>query len=77
MQLFVKIPEGTKTITLNVVASNTIKHIKNLIKKSDGIKRKDQRIVYNGPDYDFDLENDHTLFDYRIANETTVQLVRT
>ena len=76
MALNVTFPEGTKTITLKVKASDNIRHLKNLIKKGHGYKRKDQRIIYNSPQSSIELEDNNTLRSYRIVNGDVVSLVR-
>jgi len=70
MQIFVKTPEG-KVITLDVECSFTIKNIKAIIMNLLTIPTKHQRLLF----MDQQLEDDHTLSDYNIQNESTLHLV--
>jgi len=69
MQIFVKTPEG-KVITLDVEASDTIATVKTIIKNKIGFLKKDQSLIY----HDQQLEDDHTLSDYNIQNESMLHL---
>jgi len=72
MQVSVKTPEG-KTITLTVENTFTIKTIKFMMKNMMGwnIHTNQQRLIFN----DLQLEDDHTLSDYNIQNESTLDLL--
>ena len=69
MQIFVKTPEG-KVITLDVEASDTISNLKKIIKNKEGIPKVHQSLIY----HDQQLEDDHTLSDYNIQNESMLHL---
>ena len=69
-QIFVKTLQG-KNITLDIDDSTTIGNIKEKIRDKEGIPVDQQRIVYNGKQ----LEDDQTVGNYNIGNESTLHLV--
>ena len=71
MQIFVKFCfDPSKTITLKVEATDTIKAVKAMIHDKEGIKRRDQRLLFKGGD----LEDGKTLSEYNIQKEATLYL---
>lgn len=69
MQIFVKTLAG-KTITLDVVESDSIENIKEKIRDKEGVAPDMQRLLFAGKV----LEDGRTLADYNILNDVTVQL---
>ena len=69
MQIFVKI--GSKTITMDVEASDTINILKIITKNKEGIPKNQQRLPFNNNQ----LEDDYTLSDYDIQKESMLNLV--
>ena len=69
MQIFVEI-SPTKTITLDVEASDSILNVKEKIEEVELIPVDHQQLAYLGTV----LANDRTLSDYNIRKESTLQL---
>ena len=70
MRIFVKTLTGT-TITLEVEPSDTIDNVKVLIRSQYWIPRAQQQLIFVGKQ----LENDCTLSDYNIQEDSTLDMV--
>jgi ubiquitin len=70
MQIFVRTVAG-KHITLDVDPFDSIEYVKKKIQDKEGILPAQQRLTYSG----YQLEDGHTLRDYSIAHNSTLQLV--
>ena len=69
-QIFLRTLEG-KTITLQVDKFEQIETLKQKIEAREGIPGDEQRLVYGGKD----LMYGHTIADYNIVRDTTIDLV--
>jgi hypothetical protein len=71
MQIFVKFPDGIKTITLDMEPQDTVMDVKLQIKKKKSILPRDQRLIFASQD----LEDHRMLSDYSIRNDFSLQLL--
>jgi large subunit ribosomal protein L40e len=72
VEIFVKMPDGVKTITLNVdVERNNVGDIKFMIQGKEGIPRNQQRLIFA----DETLGDGRTLSHYNIVEGSTIDLV--
>jgi glutamine synthetase len=71
MEVFIKFPDGIKTITLVVEADNTINMVKGIVTNMDGIPKHEQILKFA----DETLEDDSTLTENGIVDGSTITLV--
>ena len=70
IQLFVKSLTG-KTITLRMNSNDTVVDVKAKLEKKESIPPVEQQLIFQGQQ----LDDDHTLDDYAISNNSTLHLV--
>ena len=70
MQIFVKTLTGNTT-NLSVEPSDTIEKVKKKIQEKEGFPPEQQRLLFAGNE----LENNKTLADYKVINQSTLHLV--
>ena len=71
MQIIVNVLPVKKTITLGVDSNDSIKTVKLLIQDEEGIAPDQQCLIFAG----IELEDSGTLNDYRISQESTLDLI--
>ena len=71
MQIVIRTLINEKTITLNVDPSDSIEKVKKKIQEKEGFPSNQQTLIFSGKQ----LENNKTLVDYNIINQSTLHLV--
>ena len=71
MQIFAKMADGDKTITLDVEASDTIDHVKAYLQSKEGIPWVQLPLLFAGQQ----LKDGRTLSEYNIKDQSTIDLV--
>ena len=69
--IYVKMPEGVRSVPLEVESSNTISSIKGQLRAMEGIPVGMQRLVFNG----VQLDSTHTLGQCGIEPESKLELL--
>ena len=70
MRIFVAMLSG-RSITIEVDSEDTVANIKAKVQDREGVRPEDQRLLFHGKQ----LEDEYTLHDYQIVNNSTLHLV--
>ena len=70
IQLFVKSPTG-RIIVVNVTIMDSVRTLRAMIEREEGISSDEQRLVYAGKQ----LEDGRILLDYNIQRDSTIDLL--
>ena len=73
MQIFIRSHRDAKTLTIEVLRTDTIEQLKQKIEEKNGMKVEDQTLTYKGSH----MDNDKTIGDYGIRQEETLMLTET
>lgn len=73
MQIFIRSARDAKTLTIEVLRTDTIEDLKIRIKEKNGMELEDQTLTYKGAR----MDNDKTIGDYGIKQEETLLLTQT
>ncbi|KAJ9134344.1 hypothetical protein NKR23_g10246 [Pleurostoma richardsiae] len=68
MQIFVR---SDRTVALDVESTTSIENVKSLIQAREGIPSEEQRLLFGGKQ----LEDGHSLRDYNVQKDSTMDLV--